>query len=199
MDFSTISAAVLAGGKSSRMGKNKALLSLNGKTLIEHVTSAALAVAEPVQVITDSPKDYTFLMLPMLADEIANLGPLGGIYTALKHCKTPHCLILACDLPFLSLELMRFLSENAGTADVFAIDAGKGVEPLCAVYSKNCLPAIEAQIAKQDYKVARLFEQVNARVVRLHPGHSLYAANLFHNVNTPEDFEQAASWLAGLE
>lgn len=187
---SRVCAAVLAGGKSSRMGKNKALLSLNGKTLIEHVTGAALAVTDFVQVITNAPKEYAFLKLPMLGDEIKDIGPLGGIYTALKHCEAQQCLIIACDLPFLSVELLRFLSENAGTADIFTIDAGKGVEPLCAVYSTACLPAIEKQIAERDYKVARLFERVEARVVRFHPGHSLYTDNLFYNVNTPEDFEE---------
>lgn len=187
---SRISAAVLAGGKSSRMGKNKALLSLNGKTLIEHVISAALAVTDFVQVITNTPREYAFLELPMLGDVIENIGPLGGIYTALKHCRTQHCLIIACDLPIISVELLQFLAENAGTSDIFAIDAGRGVEPLCAIYSTACLHAIEKQIAEKDYKVARLFERVDARVVRFHPTHSLYSENLFYNVNTPEDFEK---------
>lgn len=197
MQESRICAAILAGGKSSRMGRNKALLELGGKTIIEHVIQVASTASSDVMLITNSPGNFSHLKLPMLPDEVRDIGPLGGIYTALKHCRTAHCLILACDLPFLSGELVRFLSENAGDADIFAIDAGKGPEPLCAVYAKRCLPTIEAQIAHKNFKVADLFKCVNARVIQLSPGHCLYSRHLFYNINSPDDLKQASALRTG--
>ncbi|MDZ7291576.1 MAG: NTP transferase domain-containing protein [candidate division KSB1 bacterium] len=191
-----ICAAILAGGKSLRMGTNKALLELNGKKVIEHVVTAVQRVADEIMLITNTPEEFAFLKLPMFRDEIEGIGPLGGIYTALQKCSTPHCLIVACDLPFLSEALLRFLSENAGSDAVFAIDAGKGVEPLCAVYSKTCLPAIERQMAKKQYKVADLLAKVQARVVRFDASYSFYSSHLFYNINTPEEWRRAGEMMA---
>lgn len=191
-----VCAAILAGGKSSRMGANKALLELNGKKVIEHVVAAVQRVADEVMLITNTPEEFAFLKLPMFRDEIAGIGPLGGIFTALQKCGTSHCLIVACDLPFLSEPLLRFLSENAGSDAVFAIDAGKGVEPLCAVYSKACLPTIARQMAQKQYKVADLLAKVQARVVRFDASYSFYSAHLFYNVNTPEELRRAGEMMA---
>ncbi len=191
--------AILAGGRSSRMGRNKALVELDGKNLIEYVVEVARKAANEILLITNSPKEYAFLNLPMFPDEIKNIGPLGGIYTALKACNTSHCLVIACDLPFLSEELIRFLVENAGDTDVFALDVGRGAEVLCAVYSKACLPAIESLVARGDYKVANLLQAVKSRVIRFGPGHSLYSQHLFYNINTPEDLSRAQKLLNKLE
>jgi molybdenum cofactor guanylyltransferase len=191
-----VCAAILAGGKSSRMGTNKALLELNGKKVIEHVVAAVQRVADEVLLITNTPEEFAFLKLPMFRDEIQGIGPLGGIYSALRKCTTSHCLIVACDLPFLSEPLLRFLSENAGSDEVFAIDSGNGVEPLCAVYSKACLPAIEKQMAQQQYKVADLLAKVQARVVRFDASYSFYSPQLFYNVNTPEELRQAGELIS---
>ncbi len=186
-----VCAAILAGGKSSRMGKNKALLELNGKKVIEHVVAAVQKVADEILLITNTPEEFAFLQLPMFHDEIQGIGPLGGIYSALHKCGAPHCLIVACDLPFLSEPLLRFLSENAGRDEVFAIDSGNGVEPLCAVYSKSCLPEIERQMAQKQYKVADLLAKVRARIVRFDASYSFYSPHLFYNVNTPEEWRRA--------
>jgi molybdopterin-guanine dinucleotide biosynthesis protein A len=191
-----VCAAILAGGKSSRMGTNKALLELNGKKVIEHVVAAVQRVADEVLLITNTPEEFAFLKLPMFRDEVAGIGPLGGIYSALRKCTTSHCLIVACDLPFLSEPLLRFLSENAGNDEVFAIDSSNGVEPLCAVYSKACLPAIEKQMAQQQYKVADLLAKVQARVVRFDASYSFYSPHLFYNVNTPEEWRRAGEMSA---
>lgn len=188
-----VCAAVLAGGQSSRMGENKALLELNGQKMIEHVTSKVKNVAQEVVLITNTPQDYKFLEIPCFPDEIRGVGPLGGIYTALRRCKASHCLIVACDLPFLSEKLLRFLIENAGKSDIFAIDSGNGAEPLCAVYSRSCLPAIEKLIAAKEYRVKRLFEKVRARVMKLKPEEMFQSDLVFYNVNTPEQWRHAGT------
>lgn len=194
-----VCAAILAGGKSSRMGANKALLELNGKKVIEHVATAVRKVADEVMLITNTPEEFAFLRLPMFRDDIQGIGPLGGIYTALQKCTARHCLIVACDLPFLSEPLLRFLSENAGNDKVFAIDAGNGVEPLCAVYSKACLPAIAKQMAQKQYKVADLLTKVQARVVRFDASYSFYSSHLFYNINTPEEWRRAGELMEAIK
>jgi len=190
-DIPSFSAAILAGGQSSRMGRNKALLQLEGKSLISRTVEMVASVVESIRIITNTPGEYAFLNIPMVSDEIRGLGPIGGIYTALRHCDSRQCLIVACDLPFLTVELIRFLLAEAGDHDIFAIDAGRGVEPLCTVYARHCLPAIEAQIALKDYKVAHMFDAVDAQIARLTPEDGLFSEHALFNVNTPEDFAKA--------
>ncbi len=186
-----ICCAILAGGKSSRMGTNKALVKLNGKTLIERmVEKVDYSVAKPI-IITNTPEDFNFLELPSFPDVIKNVGPLGGIYTALKYCNSAHCLIIACDLPFLTKEHIRLLYEQGSTYDVLAFDAGNGVEPLCAVYSKNCLPKIKNQIDKGNFRVTDFFSSVNTRVINMNHIKQIFRSNMFFNINTPEDLKVA--------
>jgi len=183
--------AILAGGKSSRMGTNKALIKLNGRTLIERVVAKVdQSNAKPI-IITNKPEDFMFLKLPSFPDVIKNVGPLGGIYTALKHCNTTHCLIIACDLPFLTKELIRLLYDQGLSYDVLAIDAGNGVEPLCAVYSKNCLPKIKKQIDAGNFRVTDFFSSVKTRVINIFHAKQILHPNMFFNINTPEDLTAA--------
>ncbi len=182
---SVLSVAILAGGRSRRMGQNKALLRLEDKTMIEHVVHAAQKVAGDLMLITNSPQEYAFLRLPMHRDIVADIGPLGGIFTALQQCKTSHCLVLACDLPFLNESVLRLLVEKIAGADVVAADAGRGAEPLCAVYSSACQAVIRQQIERKEYKINSLLRAVNTRIVPIEAGPWL------DNINTPEDFARA--------
>ncbi|NOZ03168.1 MAG: molybdenum cofactor guanylyltransferase, partial [FCB group bacterium] len=152
-----ICGAILAGGKSKRMGENKALLRLGEQTLIEHaVKILSCRITRPL-IITNTHSDYSFLKLPVHYDIIKNIGPLGGIHTALTHCNASHCLILACDLPFISEHIINQLCTQDLDYDIIAVDIGNGAEPLCAVYGTKCLPEIKEQIEKGDYQVRKLF------------------------------------------
>ena len=184
-----ISTAILAGGKSSRMGMNKALIELNGKKMIEYVVSIARKISDEVVIIANTDAEYKFLNLPILPDKVKNIGPLGGIHAALCNVSTEQCLVLACDLPFLSIELLRFLLENANNCDIFAIQSQKGIEPLCAVYSKNCLPLIEQQIKNENYRLSSLIAKANSRIIKFDAGHSLYSAHVLKNINTQDDVD----------
>ena len=186
-----ICCAILAGGKSSRMGTNKALVKLNGQTLIKRlVEKVDDSIAKPI-IITNTPEDFTFLKLPSFPDVIKNIGPLGGIYTALKYCNTTHCLIIACDLPFLTKEIIKLLCEQGPNYDVLAIDAGNSVEPLCAVYSKNCLPKIKKQIDSGNFRVTDFYSSVKIRVISANHINQISHPNMFFNINTPEDLNTA--------
>ena len=185
-----ISCAILAGGRSSRMGKDKALLEVNGKKLVQRVHEKVKNLFAETIVIANKPDALTFLDIPIFSDLIANLGPLGGIYTALKHSSFPQCLVIACDLPFIPEELIRSLCDDAGGYDILSIDFGRGVEPLCAVYHQDCIKMIENQIESKNYKVSDLFDHVTVRIQQVPKGHSdsFYG---FFNINTPEDVKEA--------
>lgn len=184
-------AAILAGGKSSRMGENKALVEVNGKPMIAHVVEAVESITSRVMIISNAAETYSFLNHPVFPDAVASCGPLAGIYTALQHTKTTHCLVVACDLPFLEPPLLRFLCEHGSEVDVLAFESEDGVEPLCAVYSKACLRVVKRQIGSGQHKVSRLFSKLHTRLVSLQPGDAFYSEHAFLNVNTPDELEQA--------
>ncbi len=190
-DDKGLTGAILAGGKSSRMGQNKALAEVNGRPMVAHVADTVKNVARNTIISSNEPEAFDFLGLPVFVDAIESCGPLAGIYTALKHAETRHCLVVACDLPFLTQPLLRFLCENCLDHDILAFDSGKGVEPLCAVYSKACLPVIAEQVQKGNRRVQDLFSQVKTRIVQMEAGLFSDSANAFLNVNTPEELSRA--------
>ena len=189
-----LSAAILAGGKSSRMGKNKALLPVGKHTMIERIVMVVRSITRDIALITNSPEEYRFLNLPTYADEIVGIGPLGGIYTALKRGAGERCLIVACDLPFVSEELLATLHELAIACEIAGFQSERGIEPLCAIYSKSCLPIIQLQIAQHDYRVHRLFSSTRSKILPITATTKKSHAPALFNVNTPQEFEQASRY-----
>ena len=191
-----VSIAILAGGKSNRIGTNKALLQVGESTLIERVVAAAKTCDPRPAIITNTPAEFSFLNLPMIADEVADAGPLGGIYTALKHCRTSHCLVLACDLPFVSADIVRYLAETGPAHEALVLRAANGPEPLCATYSESCLPVIRRHIDKQTFKVQEIFSEIKVEFIAADNGRIPVTRETLHNVNTVADWEQAKTYLS---
>ncbi len=187
-----ISAAILAGGKSKRMGQNKALVEFDGKKMIEYVLESLQACTQEIMIISNSPEKFRFLKRPLYEDIVESVGPLAGIYTALTKSRQEYCLVVACDLPFLSSQLIKFLCEKCTPYDIFAFESEIGVEPLCAVYRKSCLPVIETQIKKRQFKVSDIFGKLRTQIMRLEPGLTPYGKDPFFNVNTPSELARAA-------
>jgi molybdopterin-guanine dinucleotide biosynthesis protein A len=186
-----IDAAILAGGKSSRMGTNKALLDIGGRRMIEQVAEIVQQVCEHYFVVANTPERYDFLNIPCYEDIIKNVGPLGGIHSALTHANSRHCLVIACDLPFISVGLLKYLCENAAGHHIFAIESSRGIEPLCAVYSKKSLQTIEAQILQKEFAVIDLYKRLTAKIVHTKELDGILDDAFFLNVNTPEDLQLA--------
>jgi molybdopterin-guanine dinucleotide biosynthesis protein A len=189
---------VLAGGKSSRMGVDKAGLSLNGRTLLDHVLAAMRPVCDQVFII--GPRAQYEDFGPGYEDIFPGCGPLSGVHTALTHSRTPMNLVLAVDTPFLTAELLDYLAdraENSSYTVVAPVVAGQ-IQPLCAAYSRSFLSIAEAALNAGKYKLAALFPREKTLMI---PEDDLrrfaFAPEMFENLNTPEDLEHARQRISG--
>ena len=174
---------VLAGGASSRMGRDKALLAYRERTLVEYVACEVLEAVGSVAVIGD-PDRYGELGFAVYRDKVPRCGPLGGIYTALSVSATDWNVVVACDMPGISAGALRVLVEREaepGRNSVMAAGPSGKPEPLCAVYHRNCLPVLARAIRDKRFKMRDLVAELR---VELRP---LDAAALA-NVNTPDDW-----------
>jgi molybdopterin-guanine dinucleotide biosynthesis protein A len=192
-DLPPASAVVLAGGRSARLGQDKALLSLrDGRPLIAHVIARlAPLVVEVVVVATDGER-LGPLAARVVPDAFPDGGALGGIYTGLAAAGQEHSLVVACDMPLLSLALLRHLLAQPRDFDVLLPRLADGqVEPLHAVYSKACLEPIRRQLAAGRRRIVSFLGDVRVRYVeeaelrRLDP-----RLQSFFNVNTPADLAE---------
>lgn len=185
-----VTGIILAGGKSSRFGSNKALSRIDGDRLIERLCRTVGSVAGRMMLITNTPEDYAFLELEYRKDLVPRCGPIGGIYTALRTAHTPLCLCVACDMPFIRPEFLEYMVERSPGYDVVVPVNGGRVEPLCAVYRETCVPAIEDRIQARRYKIDGFFDAV--RVLRLEPEEGGFDdTDMFFNINDRADYEAA--------
>ncbi|MEK6410788.1 MAG: molybdenum cofactor guanylyltransferase [Acidobacteriota bacterium] len=187
---------ITAGGRSSRMGKDKAWLELGGRPLIEHVIAALEPVTTRVAIIANSP-EYARLGFPVFADSQAGIGPLEAIRTALASADTSRIVLAGCDLPFVTAELFKFLLSIPGSQQaIVPVGADGKLEPLCAIYSSEALPAVTDLIARDKKKISLLFDQIPTRLVAFEELRHLAGSPLFfENVNTPEDYERISASL----
>jgi molybdopterin-guanine dinucleotide biosynthesis protein A len=190
-----LTVCIQAGGASSRMGEDKALKPFLGRPLIQRLVERLSPIADEMIVTTNRPEEYRFLGLRLTPDLKPGRGALGGLYTALASASQPHVAVVACDMPFASptlLEAAITLMVQEET-DVVIAKSDEGYEPIHAVYRREtCLPAIEAAIAADQWKVIAWFPQVKVRVLTPEELKRFDPDGLaFWNVNTPEEFIQA--------
>lgn len=191
-----ITAIVLAGGRSRRLGLDKTLLRLDGETLLEATVKKMATLSDEV-IVAGGPFPYPLPGARLVADVYSGCGPLGGIHAGLAAASNFHSLVVACDMPFLNVGLLRYMVEMAPGYDVVIPRLGDKLEPLHALYSKNCLGPIEGLIEQRALKIIHFFPEVRVRYIereeieRFDPEHLA-----FFNVNTPEDLERARQRLA---
>jgi molybdopterin-guanine dinucleotide biosynthesis protein A len=189
-----VTAFVLAGGKSSRMGSDKAFLRFGDETLLSLALKAAHAVAEEVRIVGDAKKFAGFG--PVVEDVYRDQGPLGGIHAALSSSATELNLMLAVDLPFVGPKLLKYLLSRAkeSSAMVTVPRAGGGLQPLCAVYQCGFADAAEEALRGGKNKIDPLFERVGTCVIEeeelVRAG---FSVEMFRNLNTLEELEKARS------
>jgi molybdenum cofactor guanylyltransferase len=189
------SIVIQAGGKSQRMGQDKALIPFLGQPLITRVIQRVGRLADELIVNTNRPDAYAFLGLPSLPDVIPERGALGGLYTALTIANHPLVAVVACDMPFVNPDLLaaqRALLVDTGYDAVIPVTE-QGAEPFHAVYRReSCLPAVKAALDAGNWRVNSWFE--NANLFFLSPEEARQYDPLqlaFRNVNTPEDLREA--------
>jgi len=184
-----VTGVILAGGRSSRMGRDKSLLPYNGRPLIETVFRTLSDLFKDVVVVTDRPDDYGFLPCPKVTDIHSGQGSMAGVHAGLKWSRDERIFVVACDMPHLDKDLIRWLAAIGTTAPALVPESGAGLEPLHAFYSKAALPAIEEAITSGNRKILDLLENIGAQIVpaaevsRHSPGF-----RSFMNLNTPEDY-----------
>ena len=191
-----LTVCIQAGGQSSRMGEDKALKTFLGRPLIQRVVERLSPFADELIVTTNRPEEYSFLGLPLFSDLKPGRGALGGLYTAIASAANPAVAVIACDMPFASPTLLQAANKIlvAEEADVVIAKGEEGYEPLHAVYRRaTCLPAIEAAIAADQWKVVAWFPQVKVRLLTPEELKRYDPSGLaFWNVNTPEEFTTIA-------
>ncbi len=179
---------IIAGGKSSRMGADKAFLDFHGQTLLDHALTALRAACENVTIVGDPAKFSKYAAV--VEDIFPGCGPLAGIHSALVYSKAELNLMLAVDMPFVIAELLAFLFAAAEKTDAIVTvpRAGKGLQPLCAVYRRDFAVIAERALRAGKYKVDTTFVGLSMRVIE---ESELAAAGFsersFFNLNTPQD------------
>lgn len=180
---------LLAGGKNSRMKKNKAFLELEGQPLVERSLAVLKVVFAEVLISSNTPELYAKYDVSVIRDAVQERGPLEGLYQGLKAATYDEAFFVACDMPFLEAELIRFLAKWALDYDIVVPRLPSGLHPLHAFYHRRCLPAIKRNLEAGCLKIIDLCQVCSVRYVEeaeLQAFDNL--GNVFCNVNTPEDW-----------
>ena len=192
-EANNVTAVILAGGKASRMGGvNKALLEINGRSIIEREIEVLDSIFDETIIITNNPEYYQYLGKPLFMDVIPGKGSLGGLYTGLIKSKNPYSFFVPCDMPFLNTKVIDFLLSSLDGHDIVIPRINGHLEPMHAIYSKNCIPYIKTLLEGDDLKIKQLFAEVDTCEIsedcirKFDPDF-----DFIMNVNTPEDFDKA--------
>ena len=186
--------AILAGGKSSRMGTDKGLVHLDGVALVERIACQVLDITSNIFVVTNRISEYRKFGYPMVSDVFPDIGPLGGLYTALKYDEHEYTLILSCDMPFVNQALLLYMFDNIEEYDAVVprLSPNAHPEPLRAIYHKRCREHMLDAIRLGMRKAISFFDKIDVRYIEraeieaVDPG-----AGSFFNTNTPEDLLEA--------
>ena len=194
VEFSDVVVFILAGGKSTRMGTDKAFVPLDGRTLLARALDLARSVSREVKIVGDRAKFAPFA--PVVEDIFPGCGPLAGIHAALRASTTELNVILAVDIPFISLALLQHLVTRARSAPSVLATVPRsngGWQPLCAVYRPGFADAAEQALKRGHYKIDALFEELNTQAVAEDELETAgFSPRIFRNLNTPEELAEAS-------
>jgi molybdenum cofactor guanylyltransferase len=185
--------AIQAGGQSRRMGRDKGLVPLAGRPLIEHLLERVSGMGDEILITTNDPSRYAYLKLPMASDETPGAGALAGLNTALKAARGEHVLVLACDMPFVNVSLLKYMIGLAPAADIVVPTWQEVLQTLHAVYKRQiCLTAVQSALNQSLKRMISFYPEVKVRIVeefeitRFDP-----QGMSFYNINTPEELDKA--------
>ncbi|MBK5273770.1 MAG: formate dehydrogenase accessory sulfurtransferase FdhD [Desulfuromonadales bacterium] len=187
-----VSAAILAGGTSSRMGTNKALLEVDGTPIITRIYQTLARLFHEVIIVTNSPEEYAFLPCRTVPDIFPGYGSIAGLHSALTHSSSERTFVTACDMPGLNPALIRLLCvADEGAVAIVPTNREGLREPLHAVYNRSVLPALEAAIRANDMSILNLLDKIRTTVVSQDQFKGVAGGeDSFRNLNTPEEYRR---------
>ena len=182
---------ILAGGESTRMGKNKAFIEINGKRIIDRTVSLFREIFDDVLLVTNTPLDYIELKIRIVTDLVPGKGSLGGIYTGLFFSSSPKAFFVGCDMPFLDRRVIQYFLGLAQTADIVVQRTKDYWQPLHAVYPRTLLKPIERLLQQGELSIIQAYQ---GRRVREVTGEELKPfdpdLHTLSNINTPEELKK---------
>jgi molybdopterin-guanine dinucleotide biosynthesis protein A len=185
---------ILAGGSSRRYGKNKAFLEIGGIRLIEQITEEMRNIFKRVILVTNDKKGYEYLGIPVVEDLIKGLGPIGGIYTGLMSIPVQSGFFVACDMPFINRQLVRYMVGLQDNHSAVVPSVANEIEPLHAIYARSCLDPIMNLIDSKRYQVRLFYDQIRVRYVKEDEIRRFGSpSRAFLNINTPDEFTKIQS------
>src|SRR3989304_2436833 len=186
-----VTAIILAGGKSRRMGLNKAFLKYCDTTFIEHQIIMLHKIFDEIILSANDAAAYTSFKLPIVFDVIPEKGPLSGICAGLSHAKSSHAFVIACDMPFINEKLILYLKSQINGYDVVVPKTSRGLEPMHAFYSKNCIPPMYHCLEEGRLRIVDFFSEVKVKVVDEKEFAGLDASlQSLINLNTPDEYKK---------
>ncbi len=179
---------ILSGGKSIRMGENKAFIEIDGVSIIRRIDLLFKELFQEVVIVTNEKELFMNLGSKIYTDLLPDKGALGGLYTGLYFSNFHYSFCVACDMPFIKKSLVEYLIKNREDADVIVPKTKDGLQPLHAIYSRNCLNPIKKIIERGKYKILDFYHTVKVRIVEEDDFSFLDPiGESFINVNTPEE------------
>jgi molybdopterin-guanine dinucleotide biosynthesis protein A len=184
----SITGIILSGGKSLRMGQNKAFIEIEGVPIVNRISTLFKELFQEVIIVTNEKELFKDLDLKIYTDILPNKGALGGLYTGIYFSKFNYSFCVACDMPFINKSLVHYLAKKMAGEDVIVPRTIDGLQPLHALYSKNCLHPIKAVIDQGKYKIMDFYSMVKVRIVEEDEFISIDPSKgSFINVNTPDE------------
>ncbi|MBI5678194.1 MAG: molybdenum cofactor guanylyltransferase [Planctomycetes bacterium] len=182
---------ILAGGKSRRMGSNKAFLKYGATTFIEHQVMMLRKIFDEIILSANDVNAYTSLKLPIVSDIIPEKGPLSGICAGLSRAKSSHAFVIACDMPFINEQLILYLESQINGYDVVVPQTSRGLEPMHAFYSRNCIQPMHRCLEEGRLRIIDFFSEVKVKIVDEKEFAGLDASlQSLINLNTPDEYKK---------
>jgi molybdenum cofactor guanylyltransferase len=189
MNVNNIQAYILAGGKSSRMGTEKGLVSLQGQPFIEHIIRTLKNITRNISILSNN-NLYNHLGFPVLEDIEKEKGPLGGIHTGLVNSNKEYNLFVSCDIPLINTQILNHLIAGINHSNnTFIASHGSNKEPLCGIYSKKNTALINELLDKNELSVHKALEHLNAKYIDVSTA-PFYNKNIFYNINSKEELKK---------
>jgi molybdenum cofactor guanylyltransferase len=194
--YNDITGIILAGGRSKRMGRNKALLPFRDVSIIDHIAGIMKSLFKNVIMITNEPEEYDFIQLEKYKDIIPKKGPLSGIHSGLIHTNTEKNFIISCDIPLITSEIISYIIEYPTNKPITVVKADGFIQQLCGVYDKSCYTKAEELLTKEENttgkskcKVLSLIDELGAEIIH-EETIPCYREGMYLNINSMEDYNK---------